>query len=317
MQVKAVMLNPTQSLFAILGSTLLLNSPLIAQAQTASSQAEQESTIQDLLEQVNQYEPYESSFDLGGTGVRGKVGDLDSTSIEDVNSLLDLARRYDCLPDDPDYVFVEGQRTGQYRFAAALAACAQQLHIDAVKAGSVGFIAPADRATFQRHVQRFESKLTMLGIAPESFAFLAGTVEPGQNDVSFAVQVDIIPMSGVFFENPAAISNTSNASEINTSESEETSDRTRLALNSTFSGEDRLFTRLATGCLPPAALIPRPAEADNSEAVVLQSLVYQGLEKMLDIDPLLLLLEDAEGNSAFNHNRTQIRNSVLQNTLKK
>ncbi|NEO83108.1 MAG: hypothetical protein F6J87_02440 [Spirulina sp. SIO3F2] len=201
------MLNRFQYVSIMLGSSLLLSQPLIAQAQSTPIQAEPDPRIQNLLER---FEGYESSpgFISGG---RSKLGDTSLTQVEEVNSLLALARRYDCLPNEPDYTFVEGQPVGQYRFAAALAACAEKLHTLAVEAGSIEFIAVEDRVTIQRHVQRFEPELTALGIAPANFAFLDGTVKPGQEDVSFTVEVDIIPISVPFFGNADDLPHTFNS----------------------------------------------------------------------------------------------------------
>ncbi|MEM8641260.1 MAG: hypothetical protein AAGG51_20950 [Cyanobacteria bacterium P01_G01_bin.54] len=207
--------------------------------------------MQDLLEQLESYSG------LGLPMGRSMIGDTQLTQAEDAVSLVALANRYNCLPDEPDYRFSKDKPVGRYRFASALAVCAEHLYKIAIQTGSIEFINAEDRATFQRHVQAFEPELTFFDIAQENFAFLGGVVAARQDNISFAVTVSIVPMAGLEF-----VDVNGGYSLPSTIYSENAGDQLLETLP-LDDEDDRLITRLSTGCLPPLSLSSPTAEVDN------------------------------------------------------
>ncbi len=160
-------------------------------------------------------------------------------------ALRSLVDRYGCISGFPNQTYRGSQPLSRYEFAAGLNSCLNQIERLIASQGS---IAQEDINTINRLSQEFEAELAMLGgridelesrtalledsqfstttkLAGEAIFGIASVVAGSNDDGDEATddEIDRVPVFGY---------------------------RTRLELETSFTGEDLLFTRLSTGNFP-------------------------------------------------------------------
>ena len=160
-------------------------------------------------------------------------------------ALRSLVDRYGCISGFPNQTYRGSQPLSRYEFAAGLNSCLNQIERLIASQGSV---AQEDINTINRLSQEFEAELAMLGgridelesrtalledsqfstttkLAGEAIFGIASVVGGSNDDGDEATddEIDRVPVFGY---------------------------RTRLELETSFTGEDLLFTRLSTGNFP-------------------------------------------------------------------
>ncbi|MEM8640196.1 MAG: iron uptake porin [Cyanobacteria bacterium P01_G01_bin.54] len=213
---------------------VLLGALLFAQPAWAQST----SSVNDLLDQVNTYNRQSRTVQ------RQSVG---ASQFSDVNpsdwayqALDDLARRYDCLKGYPNGTFRGNRPLTRYEFAAGLNACFSQIE-RLIAAIDPNAVLPDDLSTLERLSEDFEGELSVL----------SSRVDGLESRVTFLEDNQFSTTTKLVGEVTATLADSFGDSNVNGANTDETElvfhNRVRLQLVSTFSGKDRLYTRLTSG----------------------------------------------------------------------
>ena len=209
-----------------------------------STSVQAQATTDELLQQVQQYER-ENQNSLNQVTNVNQLRDVSPTdwAYEALRSLVD---RYGCIAGFPNQTYRGSQALSRYEFAAGLNACLNQIER---LVASREAIAREDLDTINRLTQEFTAELATLRGRIDSLESRTAFLEDNQFSTT-------TKLAGEAIFGIASIFGGSNQELI-----EETGDdeidsetvfgyRTRLELETSFTGEDLLFTRLSTGNFP-------------------------------------------------------------------
>jgi BMFP domain-containing protein YqiC len=179
------------------------------------------------LQQIDRYsnEGYSDSLDQVTN-----VSQLSDVSPGDwaFEALRSLVERYGCIAGYPDGTYRGNRALTRYEFAAGLNACLQQ--IESLIAG-LDFVTREDLETLQRLVQEFEAELATLGTRVDNLEGRVAFLEDNQFSTTTKLNGEVIfALSGAYGDD--------------IDENEVFQDRVRLNLDTSFTGRDRLRTRL-------------------------------------------------------------------------
>jgi hypothetical protein len=204
-------------------------------AQTVESSSSDPS----ILEQIDHYSLPENDAALGQVTNITQLKDVSPTdwSYEALRSLVD---RYGCIAGFPDQTFRGNQPLSRYEFAAGLNACLNQIER---LINSSPTVSVEDLAKLQRLNQEFEAELASLSKRLDEVETRTGSLEAQQFSTTTKLTGESVFSIGHIFTGDNA-----NGQEIN---SEPVfGNRSRLAFNTSFTGEDLLFTQLTSGNFP-------------------------------------------------------------------
>jgi hypothetical protein len=226
---------------AILGAILGLANEAKANEEfksieTLKSEAEEFIIAQDTTEQdagiLNQLDEYSSE---GGNSLSQdqvtSVSQLRDVSPTDwaYEALRSLVERYGCIVGYPDRTFRGNRATSRYEFAAGLNACMQQME-RLIESNTA--VLREDIETLKRLMKEFEAELAALGARVDNLEGRVAFLEDHQFSTTTKLQGEaIIAVTQDFMDDNQAIM----------------ADRVRLVLNTSFTGEDSLKTRLSAG----------------------------------------------------------------------
>jgi hypothetical protein len=221
---------------AFLGLAIALSTATGAVAQTVSND--------EVLDQINQYGTEDTNGSMG-QGVPGAAQFTDvSPNDWAYQALDDLVRRYDCLKGYPNGTYRGNRALSRYEFAAGLNACLQQIE-RLIAASTADFVTRSDLEALQRLIQEFEAELATLGTRVDALEGRVAFLEDHQFSTTTKLAGEVIFAATSDFSD-----GTGTASGVTDSISDAVfGDRVRLELNTSFTGEDRLVTRLAAGNL--------------------------------------------------------------------
>ena len=208
----------------ILGMILMVFSPLMAKAQVASNDTNQ------LFDQLEKYSQENGGNSINQVTNVNQLQDVspDSWAFEALRSLVD---RYGCIVGYPDQTYRGNKSLSRYEFAAGLNACLNQ--IERLIASSEAVLRE-DIDTINRLLQEFEAELATLGGRVDNLEARTSFLEDHQFSTTTKLEGEVIfgitNSFGKDNDNQAVFG-----------------DRVRLGFNSSFTGKDRLITRLAAG----------------------------------------------------------------------
>ncbi|MCW6035462.1 iron uptake porin [Spirulina subsalsa FACHB-351] len=207
-----------------------------------------------LLDQLNRY----SNEDVNGSMGQGVPGAAQFSDVSPndwaFQALDDLVRRYDCLKGYPDGTY-RGQRPlSRFEFAAGLNACLQQIE-RLIAASTADFVTQADLETLQRLIQEFEAELATLGTRVDSLEGRVAFLEDNQFSTTTKLSGEAIIAVTTNFGSDSGVS-----AVVGDLGKAVLGNRVRLDLNTSFTGRDRLVTRLEAGNLG----VFRPANVANT-----------------------------------------------------
>ncbi|MEY4517957.1 MAG: hypothetical protein RLZZ499_556, partial [Cyanobacteriota bacterium] len=236
---------------------------LVAGLYTCPAQAQTESS--ELLNQVEQYGQEgqnNQNNNLGQvTNVTTRVEHAETSSafplvsqLRDVSptdwayeALRSLVDRYGCIAGFPNQTYRGNQSLTRYEFAAGLNSCLNQ--IERLIASSESPVSQEDLAAISQLNQEFEAELATLGGRVDELESRTAVLEDSQ----FSTTTKLVG-EAVF---GVAIVVSGSNTELNQDTDDDDIDRvpvfgyrTRLELETSFTGEDLLFTRLSTGNFP-------------------------------------------------------------------
>lgn len=207
-------------------------SPAISEAQIILAQVPNSPAESDVLDQVNRYS--REGQKKNSQNQVTNVSQLRDVSPGDwaFEALRSLVERYGCIAGYPDGTYRGNRPTTRYEFAAGLNACLNQIERLIVESGES--FDRSDLETLQRLAQEFEAELATLGTRVDNLEGRVAFLEDNQFSTTTKLAGEAI----------FALTD-----EFNTDGENNTvfQDRVRLEFNSSFSGTDRLVTRLAAG----------------------------------------------------------------------
>ena len=224
------------SLLIIGTTTLALGSTIKA----AQSQTVDLSNSDRLLEQIGRYSDENNSDSINQVTNISQLRDVSPTdwSYEALRSLVD---RYGCIAGFPNQTYRGNQPLSRYEFAAGLNSCLNQ--IERLIASSEA-VTREDLTTIQRLTQEFESELVTLG----------GRIDNVESRTAFLEDHQFSTTTKLAGEVVFSIASVLAGNNVDTGDELDQvpifSDRARLALNTSFTGEDLLLTFLSTGNTP-------------------------------------------------------------------
>jgi len=231
----------------------------------------------DVLEPINQDSSEDNSTALDQITNVSQLRDV-SPGDWAFEALRSLVERYGCIAGYPDGTFRGNRATSRFEFAAGLNACLNQVE-RLIQTSTADFVRKSDLETLQRLVTEFRTELTTLGGRVDKLDGRVAFLETRQFSTTTKLQGEAI--FAVTDEFNQAVSNNTVFQ-----------NRVRLSLNTSFTGRDRLLTRLSAG---NALAFSKP------DAPV----------GVFDGDPLPGFADTAEGNQTFNITRNTNNNINL------
>lgn len=270
---------------AILGASLFLAGNAIAGEIPSESAA----TID--FQQLNEYSS-ELSTANNSMDVVTNVSQLRDVQPTDwaYQALDNLVNRYGCIAGYPDGTFRGNRALTRYEFAAGLNACMQQ--IEKLLANNGDFATKQDLATLQKLVDDFGVELATLRTRVDGLEGRVTFLENHQFSTTTKLSGEVIlQLADVFGDKlavPSAQGTPTDKLDVNTI----FADRVRLALDTSFTGKDRLRTRLQARNIAQfdagstSLTAPRPnltgtnmtrlgADGDDANDVTLNRLEYR------------------------------------------
>jgi hypothetical protein len=217
---------------ALLGASLLLSTEVKAETKqffVAQATPEQNTEI------LNQLDNYGSEGSTNSQEQVTSVSQLRDVSPTDwaYEALRSLVERYGCIVGYPDRTFRGNRATSRYEFAAGLNACMQQM--ERLIASSEAVLRE-DIEKLKRLMREFEAELAALGARVDNLEGRVAFLEDHQFSTTTKLKGEaIIALSQAFLQ----VNGETNQAIL--------ADRVRLVLDTSFSGKDKLVTRLAAG----------------------------------------------------------------------
>lgn len=187
----------------------------------------------DVLNQINRY-----SREGNNAASQDQVTNV--SQLSDVRptdwayeALRSLVERYGCIAGYPDGTFRGNRAMTRFEFAAGLNACLQQIERQLGQTGD--FATRADLETLQRLVDEFRTELATLGTRVDQLEGRVAFLEDHQFSTTTKLAGEAIFAITDEFGQGGVSNNTV------------FQDRVRLTFNTSFTGRDRLVTRLAAG----------------------------------------------------------------------
>ncbi len=210
---------------------------LLAQQVPAADNTSGSST--EVLEQINRYSNADATNSLDQVTNVTQLSDVRPTDWA-YEALRSLVERYGCIAGYPDGTFRGNRATSRYEFAAGLNACLQQVE-RLIRTSGEGFVTKQDLQTLQRLLDEFRTELTALGARVDKLEGRVAFLEDHQFSTTTKLNGEVIFALSDFFGDKAA-----NGLDYGAEEAV-FQDRVRLNFDTSFTGKDRLRTRLQAG----------------------------------------------------------------------
>lgn len=231
------------NMFNFLGKT----SPIIFFALVTgiySNSAQAQTDPNQIIDQIEQYSQVNQKSSIGQVTNVNQLRDVSPTdwAYEALRSLVD---RYGCISGFPNQTYRGNQPLSRYEFAAGLNSCLNQIERLIASQGAVG---QEDLDAINRLSQEFEAELATLGGRVDELESRTAVLEDSQ----FSTTTKLAGEAVFGIASVVAGSN----SELGDGDDDEIDQepvfgfRSRIELESSFTGEDLLFTRLSTGNFP-------------------------------------------------------------------
>ena len=233
-------------MFKIIGKTAPI--ALATLAIGIYSNSVQAQTQNELIKQVEQYGQESQNNGVNQVTNVNQLQDVSPTdwAYEALRSLVD---RYGCIAGFPNQTYRGSQALTRYEFAAGLNSCLNQIERLIAAQGAVG---QEDLEAIARLSQEFEAELATLGGRVDELESRTALLEDNQFSTT-------TKLTGEAIFGIASVVSGSNEELIEENGDDEIDEvpifgyRTRLELETSFTGEDLLFTRLSTGNFPAFA----------------------------------------------------------------
>jgi len=248
---------------------------LVTSTQAAEPQGpmdtENEALSSARQSQLAGYSNKAQSVSLGQITSVSQLSDVQPTDWA-FQALQSLVERYGCIAGYPDGAYHGNRSLSRYEFAAGLNACLDRIN-ELIAAGTADLVSKENLVALQRLQEEFAAELATLRGSVDALEARTAELEANRfsTTTKLAGQV-VFGLSGVIA-----------GEEVNGEDIDRNAvfgDRVRLELETSFTGEDLLYTRLATGnaanllqeSTPQGAL---GFEQDEGHQIGLEVLLYQ------------------------------------------
>ncbi|QIR38571.1 iron uptake porin [Tolypothrix sp. PCC 7910] len=240
---------------AVLGATLLVSATAMAAPNTTTevSSADKQAAVEvapkaaeiiaqaaptsddaKVLDQVNRYSKEGSSNSQAQVTSVSQFSDVQPTDWA-FQALQSLVERYGCIAGYPNGTYRGNRALTRYEFAAGLNACLDRVN-ELIATATADLVTKQDLATLQRLQEEFSAELATLRGRVDSLEARTAELEANQfSTTTKLVGEAIFAVSDAFGNNTGSANNTV------------FQDRVRLGLETSFTGRDKLTTRLAAG----------------------------------------------------------------------
>ncbi|MEL6442162.1 MAG: iron uptake porin [Cyanobacteria bacterium J06621_8] len=202
-----------------------------AQAETIS--AEQQN-FEQTLQQINGYRQLGQNSSMSQVTNVNQLRDVSPTDWA-YDALRSLVDRYGCIAGFPNQTYRGSQPLTRYEFAAGLNSCLNQIERLIAAQGSVG---QEDLDAINRLAQEFEAELATIGGRVDELESRAAVLEDNQFSTTTKLKGEVIFALVDSFGDVEGVDDPTETT---------FSDRVRLNFDSSFTGKDRLRTRLEAG----------------------------------------------------------------------
>ncbi len=200
------------------------------------------------LEQVKAYS------NEGAVGMQGQVTSV--SQLSDVRptdwafqALQSLVERYGCIVGYPDKTFRGNRALTRFEFAAGLNACLDRVS-ELITAATADLVKKEDLATLQKLQEEFAAELATLRGRVDNLEARTTTIEKQQFSTTTKLRGEVIfSVTGALGDRKAVPSGAPGSTE-GIDQNTTFSDRIRLSLASSFTGQDTLLTRIQARNIP-------------------------------------------------------------------
>jgi hypothetical protein len=239
---------------ALLGATLVV-STIAATADVAH--ADESVTSFSSLEQVTAY----SADDAAALDQVTSVSQLTDVRPTDwaFQALQSLVERYGCIVGYPDRTYRGNRALSRSEFAAGVNACLDRIN-ELITAATSDLVRKEDLLALQRLQEEFAAELAVLRGRVDALEVRTATLERQQFSTTTKLSGEVIFALADTFGDRALLNgsggflpnvNLGNVDRLSDDQTEPIfGNRVRLTLNTSFSGRDRLRTRLNAGNIP-------------------------------------------------------------------
>lgn len=204
--------------------------------------AEAQTNPQDLFEQIQTYSNEGEAMLGQGVGA-SQFSDV-SPNDWAFQALDDLVRRYDCLKGYPNGTFRGNRALSRYEFAAGLNACLQQME-RLIAETTADFATREDLETMRRLMEEFEAELAMLGTRVDNLESRVAFLEDNQFSTTTKLEGEVLfALSGLLPSDDRYDTTGNGVTNRDFSDNIVFQNRVRLNFDTSFTGKDRLRTRL-------------------------------------------------------------------------
>jgi len=209
---------------AVFGAILVVSvtipasgSPLLADAETPSAEGNNALSQVTSVTQLADVQPTDWAF----------------------QALQSLVERYGCIAGYPDGTYRGNRALTRYEFAAGLNACLDRVN-DLIATATTDLVNREDLATLQRLQEEFAAEIATLRGRVDALEATTAELEANQFSTTTQLAGEVVfGLAGIVSGDDVEGNELDNSTVF--------VNRARLELNTSFTGRDLLFTRLATG----------------------------------------------------------------------
>ncbi|MEH2371861.1 iron uptake porin [Nostoc sp.] len=218
-------------------------SPVVVAATFFVANSALAAEVNDPITNVSQLSEAQESNNIGQVTSVSQFSDVQPTDWA-FQALQSLVERYGCIAGYPNGTYRGNRALTRYEFAAGLNACLNRVN-ELIATATADIVSKQDLATLQRLQEEFSAELATLRGRVDGLEARTSELEANQfSTTTKLVGEAIFNVSDAFGGNRAVAAGNSNQ---NLDSNTTFSDRVRLNLYSSFSGQDQLQIRLTAG----------------------------------------------------------------------
>ncbi|KYC37201.1 hypothetical protein WA1_47110 [Scytonema hofmannii PCC 7110] len=220
--------------------------------QLAQTSVMDMTTVQEtseVLEQVNQYSNQGKKNSQSQVTSVSQFSDVQPTDWA-FQALQSLVERYGCIAGYPNETYRGNRALTRYEFAAGLNACLDRVN-ELIATATAELVRKEDLATLQRLQEEFAAELATLRGRVDALEARTAELEANQFSATTKLVGEVIFTVADVFGDERAVPSGNTASNPDLDLNTIFSDRVRLNLLTSFTGKDRLQTRLQARNITP------------------------------------------------------------------